>query len=202
MDLQLFIVILSAYLVGSISFSVLIGKLLKGIDIRDYGSGNAGTTNTLRVLGKGPAVLVLVGDALKGIASVAIGLYFGNINYAVLAGLAAILGHTYPVFFGFKGGRGVATGLGVIIMLTPYVSLIALGIFITIVITTRYVSLGSILGALSVPINMYIFHKPFPVFLLGIIAASFVIIRHRVNMVRLFQGKENKIKFNKEKEVQ
>lgn len=197
MDLQLLFVILIGYLIGSISFSILLGKLIKGIDVRDYGSGNAGTTNTLRVLGKGPAVIVLIGDALKGMASVAVGLYYGSVVYAVLGGLAAIAGHTYPVFFGFKGGRGVATGFGVIIMLCPDISLLAIGVFITTIIITRYVSLGSILGALSVPINMYLFHKPVPVLLFGIVAASFVIYRHRDNIFRIYHGKENKLNFKK-----
>lgn len=195
------LILILSYLLGSVSFGIMVTKLKKNIDIRDFGSGNIGFTNVLRVVGKGPAAIVLVGDALKGSLGVVLGYYLGgaSYSYAVLGGLAAMLGHTYPVYFGFKGGKGVATGLGVIIALAPDVTLIALIIFLITVFFSRYVSLGSILAALSVPIFLYFFKKPFPVFLFGVLGAAFVIYNHKANIVRLYQGNENKIGQKQEK---
>jgi glycerol-3-phosphate acyltransferase PlsY len=195
------LILVLSYLLGSVSFGIIVTKLKKNIDIRDFGSGNIGFTNVLRVVGKGPAAIVLVGDALKGSLGVVLGYYLGeaSYSYAVLGGLAAMLGHTYPVYFGFKGGKGVATGLGVIIALAPDVTLIALIIFLITVFFSRYVSLGSILAALSVPIFLYFFKKPFPVFLFGVLGAAFVIYNHKANIVRLYQGNENKIGQKQEK---
>lgn len=189
------LVIIPAYLLGSISFGIIVSKLIKKIDIRDYGSGNIGFTNVLRVVGKGPAALVLLGDALKGSMGVLLGYYLGGASYgyAVIGGVMAMLGHTYPLYFKFKGGKGVATGLGVIITLAPDVTLIALLIFLITVFISRYVSLGSLLAAISVPICMYLLNKAVPIFLFGTFGALFVIYNHRANIVRLYQGKENKI---------
>lgn len=189
------LVIIPAYLLGSISFGIIVSKLIKKIDIRDYGSGNIGFTNVLRVVGKGPAALVLLGDALKGSMGVLLGYYLGEASYgyAVIGGIMAMLGHTYPLYFKFKGGKGVATGLGVIITLAPDVTLIALLIFLITVFISRYVSLGSLLAAISVPICMYLLNKAVPIFLFGTFGALFVIYNHRANIVRLYQGKENKI---------
>lgn len=191
--MKVFLVILLSYLLGSISFGIIVTRIIKGIDIRKHGSCNTGFTNVLRVVGKGPSVIVLLGDALKGSLSVALGLYLGDVYYAVLGGLAVMAGHTYPLYFGFKGGKGVATGLGVVIMLAPDVTLIALIIFIITVLLSRYVSLGSILAALSVPFSMILLAKPLPILLFGFLAVSFVIYRHKANIIRLWQGKENKI---------
>jgi len=189
------LVIIPAYLLGSISFGIIVSKLIKKIDIRDYGSGNIGFTNVLRVVGKGPAALVLLGDALKGSMGVLLGYYLGGASYgyAVIGGIMAMLGHTYPLYFKFKGGKGVATGLGVIITLAPDVTLIALLIFLITVFISRYVSLGSLLAAISVPICMYLLNKAVPIFLFGTFGALFVIYNHQANIVRLYQGKENKI---------
>jgi glycerol-3-phosphate acyltransferase PlsY len=189
------LIFILSYLLGSVSFGIIVTKVKKGIDIRDYGSGNTGFTNVLRVVGKGPAAIVLVGDALKGSLGVILGYYLGgaSYSYAVLGGLATMIGHTYPVYFRFKGGKGVATGLGVIIALAPDVTLIALIIFISTVFFSHYVSLGSILAALSVPIFLYFLEKPLPVFLFGVLGAIFVIYNHKTNIVRLYQGQENKI---------
>lgn len=191
--MKVFLVILFSYLLGSISFGIIVTKIVKGIDIREHGSGNAGFTNVLRVIGKGPSVFVLLGDALKGSLSVALGYYLGDAYFAVIGGLAAMVGHTYPLYFGFRGGKGVATGLGVVLTLAPDVTLIALIIFMITVMLSRYVSLGSILGALSVPLSTTLLAKPFPILLFGILGVSFVIYRHKTNIVRLWQGKENKI---------
>ncbi len=191
--MKLFLVPFLAYLLGSISFGIIVTKLFKGIDIREYGSGNTGFTNVLRVVGKGPSVLVLLGDVLKGSLSVVLGFYLGDISYAVLGGLAAMVGHNYPVYFHFRGGKGVATGLGVALALAPDVTLLALLIFIITLLVSRYVSLGSILAAVSVPVAMYFLAKPFPLLLFGICGASFVVYRHKSNIVRLYQGRENKV---------
>lgn len=188
-----FLVIMAGYLLGSISFGIIVANKVKGIDIREHGSGNTGMTNILRVLGRGPAAIVLLGDALKGIAATAPGLYLDNPSYAVAGGLAAMFGHTYPLFHSFKGGKGVATGLGIILVLAPEVTLIAIIVFVISVYISRYISLGSVLAALSVAINMAIFHKPLPVILFGLLGASFVIYRHKSNIKRLYEGKENKI---------
>ncbi|MCR4442194.1 MAG: glycerol-3-phosphate 1-O-acyltransferase PlsY [Peptococcaceae bacterium] len=187
--------IISGYLIGSISFGIIAGKVLRGIDIRNYGSGNTGGTNVLRVLGKKPAAVVLAGDVLKGAASVAAGFYIGDISCAVLGGAAAIAGHTYPLYFGFRGGKGAATGFGVILALVPDATVIALVIFVLTIMFTRYVSLGSILGAASVPVSVFLLDKPLSILVFSICAASFVIYRHRSNIVRLYKGQENKLRW-------
>ncbi len=190
--------VILGYMIGSISFGIIVTKLFLKTDIRTYGSGNAGVTNVLRAAGKGPAAIVLVGDILKGALSVYIGLYFGDNLYAVAAGLAAMAGHSYPLYFGFKGGKGVATGCGVILALVPDVTIIAASIFVLTIIITRYVSLGSLLGALSVPIDAILFAKPMPIIILCFLAAGFVIIRHRTNIIRLYHGNENKFMWKRD----
>ncbi len=187
------LIVLAGYLIGSVSFSIIVFWLIKREDIRKYGSGNAGMTNVLRIAGKGPAAMVLAGDALKGVISVYIGFSFGNPTLALLTGLAAMVGHTYPIYFGFKGGKGVATGLGVILALTPDVTAVALAVFILSLLISRYVSLSSILGAASVPVSMIILQKPLSVLAMGILAVSLVIYRHRTNIKRLYNGTEQKI---------
>lgn len=195
MVLKVSLIIILAYLLGSISFGIIVTKLKKGIDIRNYGSGNTGFTNVLRVVGKGPSIIVLFCDALKGSIGVILGFYFGDgsYSYAVLGGLFTMVGHTYPIYFAFKGGKGVATGLGVTLTLAPDVTLIALIIFITTVFFSRYVSLGSLLGTLSVPVFSFLLEKPFPVFVFGLLGVIFVVYTHKANIGRLVQGRENKI---------
>jgi glycerol-3-phosphate acyltransferase PlsY len=182
-----------SYLLGSISFGIITGKLLKGIDIREQGSGNAGVTNVLRTLGKGPALVVLVGDTLKGVVGVLIGLYFGDVIYGMVGGMAVEVGHIYPLYFGFKGGKGAATGFGVMLMLAPDVIAVGALIFAVTIIITRYVSLGSILGAIISVVMVFVLHKPLPIQIFLVLMAFFVIIQHRANIVRLYQGKESKI---------
>lgn len=200
-SMKAFLVFILAYLFGSISFGIIVTKWAKKIDIRNFGSGNTGFTNVLRVVGKGPAALVLLGDALKGSLGVGLGFYVGggSYEYAVLGGLAAMLGHTYPLYFGLRGGKGVATGLGVIATLAPDVTAMALLVFLVTVLISRYVSLGSVLAALSVPLFLYICQKPTVIFIFGIWGPILILYNHRVNLVRLFQGKENKIRPKKEK---
>ena len=145
--------LLFAYLIGSLPFSILAGKLLKGIDIREYGSGNAGATNTFRVLGKKAGIPVLVLDILKGYAAVSLAFFCGYephtemyINFSLAYGIAAVLGHVFPIYVGFRGGKGVATLLGMMIAVFPFAALLSIGIFIITLFFSRYVSLSSILA--------------------------------------------------------
>jgi acyl phosphate:glycerol-3-phosphate acyltransferase len=187
-------VIFTAYLVGSIPSAIIVGKLWKGIDVRQHGSGNIGATNVFRVLGAGPGAVVLILDALKGVSGVYLGMiWLGEGWGPVLGGLVAVAGHNWSVWLGFKGGRGVATALGIIIMLVPKISLIVICVFALIVYFTRYVSLGSIVAAVLVPLLMLWFSEPLPVLVFGFVAAFFVVIRHRANIGRLMNGSELRI---------
>lgn len=189
------LVIVVSYLLGSISFSVLLARLLKGIDIRHYGSGNAGATNTLRVMGKGPAILVLVLDVLKGIAAVWLGTWAGGWGtwVAVGCGIAAIVGHNWPLYFHFRGGKGIATTIGVMATLVLWPALTA-GLFaILAIVITRYVSLGSLIFVALTPVFL-LFHTFTPPELWGsLIIAVFAFWRHRSNIVKISQGRENKL---------
>lgn len=183
------------YLLGSISFSFLAGKLLKGIDIRNHGSGNAGATNTLRVLGKGPAITVLLLDAVKGLAAVWIGRWLsgGDALIETLCGLAAISGHNWPLYFGFRGGKGIATTIGVMLFLAPMPVVYSGIIAIVTIALTRYVSLGSLLLTAILPILIWFMGYPVEVFWLSILLFAFAVFRHRTNIVKLAKGQENKI---------
>ncbi|WP_100407197.1 glycerol-3-phosphate 1-O-acyltransferase PlsY [Bacillus solitudinis] len=192
--------LLIGYLLGSISFSYIIAKKIKKVDIRQHGSGNAGATNTLRVLGVGPAVTVLVLDVLKGIIAVWIGLWLapdGSGYIPALAGLAAILGHNWPVYYGFRGGKGVATTIGVLTSLVFYPALIAGVIAIICIIITRFVSLGSLLFVLFTAIItvgfLTTFGYPESYIYLTIIVAILSFWRHRTNIRRLLSGSESKV---------
>ena len=168
-------IIILSYLVGSIPTSIIISKLSHGIDIRDHGSGNAGGTNVMRVLGWKKGLLVIILDAIKGAFAVVViarlhygGLPFQNVSpfddftlVQIIAGIAAVVGHIWTVFAGFRGGKGIATALGMLIMIITVDMLVAVGIFILVVTISRYVSLGSILAALSIPITLDIQRKYF-----------------------------------------
>ncbi|MFD2612000.1 glycerol-3-phosphate 1-O-acyltransferase PlsY [Paenibacillus gansuensis] len=189
------ILILLSYLLGSISFSFIIGKTVKGIDIREYGSGNAGATNTLRVLGKGPAVLVLALDIVKGIAAVwaARALAPDLIWVHVLCGIAVIIGHNWPVFFGFRGGKGIATTIGVMATLSLLPALCAGIIALVLVALTRFVSLGSLVFTALLPVFLVLWGKPEEIIYTSLLVCAFAFYRHRTNIVKLLQGKENKL---------
>lgn len=189
------LVIVISYLIGSIPNGLFVGKLVGGVDLRQFGSKNIGATNAFRVLGPWPALVVFITDAAKGIAGVYLGDQLIGSPIALLAGgIAAIAGHNWSIFLGFKGGRGVATGLGVIAMLSPKVTLVVFVIWAAIVYFTRYVSLGSIVAAALVPVSMWLFGEIREFLIFGVIAALFVIIRHRPNIERLLKGEELKIK--------
>lgn len=192
--MELILTIFASYLIGSVSFGILAGKL-KGIDIRKHGSGNTGVTNVLRTLGKGPAAVVLVGDVFKGVLAVWIGLQLGGLLYGMAAGFFVEVGHMYPLYHGFKGGKGAATGFGMMLMLAPDVMAMGIAVFILTIILTRYVSLGSILGAVACVILVFTLGKPLPLQLFVLMMACFVIYQHRANINRLFKGQESKVSF-------
>lgn len=198
------IVTIIAYLLGSISFSVIISKKMAGFDVREKGSGNAGSTNVLRTVGKKAAVITLICDCLKGVIAVLIGFLAGkitnNLDNALLvqlAGIAVVLGHTFPIFFKFKGGKGVATSLGVLLIINWQIGLICLVFALVLMALTRIVSLGSIAAAVLFPVLTIFIHTNYLVpgnyIIFGIILAVFVIFNHRENVKRLLAGKENKI---------
>jgi glycerol-3-phosphate acyltransferase PlsY len=188
-------VIVLGYFVGSIPNGLIIGKNVYNVDLRQFGSKNIGATNAFRVLGAKPAFCVFVSDALKGVIGVAAGQMLIGTPIGLLAGgIAAIAGHNWSFFLNFKGGRGVATGLGVIAMLVPKVTLIVFIVWAVIVYFTRYVSLASIIGAVLVPVLIFFMAKSAELLGFGVLAALFVVVRHKPNIGRLLKGEESKIK--------
>lgn len=196
------VVILLCYLFGSIPFGLIAGKLVKGIDIRNVGSGNIGATNVLRAVGPIPALIVFLLDVFKGAGAVLLCRYLGMSEYLiVLGGIAALVGHTCSVFLGFKGGKGVSTLLGLVIGINPIMAAVALGIWIIVVAITRYVSLGSIIASLTTSI-IICFIKLHPIYkIVFLLVSLFVVIKHKDNIKRLINGTENKIG-NKVKETE
>ena len=184
--------IIIGYLSGSINSSIIMGTL-HGVDIREHGSGNAGMTNTLRTLGKKAALLVLAGDILKGVLACLAGYFLAGGRGLAAGGLAAVLGHNWPVYFGFKGGKGALTSITVVFLIDWRAGLILIGIFLAVTALTRYVSLGSMAGAAAAPfITMLLGRENFMVAaaaLLGILA----IARHHSNISRLLKGTESKL---------
>ena len=187
-------VLIFSYLLGAIPNGLIFGKLIWKKDLRKLGSGNIGATNAWRTIGKPAGVLIFLLDFLKGAISVLLAkMFVGTPLIIMLAGVFAIIGHSFSVFLNFHGGKGVATGLGVIAMLMPEVTAIVFLIWLVTVFLTRYVSLGSILASIFVPILAIIFSEPTEFILFGALAAVFIIIRHKENIARLSQGNENKI---------
>lgn len=183
------------HICGSVPSGLWIVQALHGIDIRNYGSKNIGTTNVFRTVGAKTAVLVLLADMFKGIIAVmAVHSFFHNSYLDVAAALGAFLGHSYSLFLGFKGGKGVATGLGLLVFLMPKVSGAAFLVWLALVLLTRYVSLGSIVAAVLTPVFAWYFGYPAPYIAFGLIAGLFVVIRHKDNINRLLSGTESKIK--------
>jgi glycerol-3-phosphate acyltransferase PlsY len=196
------LLLLTAYLLGSTPTGYTAGRLLKGIDIREQGSGSTGATNVLRTLGKGPALVVLLIDALKGVGAIALvdAFYALPVTQAVpstwkpwlvaLAAFAGILGHSKSIWLNFTGGKSVATSLGVLLAMSLPVGLGTLGVFAVVLALSRIVSLGSITGAIAVSILMILFNQPLPYQLFAIAAGSYVIYRHRSNIQRILAGTE------------
>ena len=187
-----------AYFLGSISFSVIFSRKFAGFDVREKGSKNAGSTNVLRTVGKKAAALTLVCDVLKGVMAIVVAILAGRIWTEVDETLLAILGHTFPIFFEFRGGKGVATALGVLITLNWKIGLICLIFAVIIIAFTKMVSVGSILAAVLYPIlTIFMGDVKFLPVMISILIALLVIFNHRENLKRIKNGTENKISFKK-----
>lgn len=199
---------IAAYLLGSISFSIVITRAFAGTDVRKHGSGNAGATNVLRTAGKLPAIITFACDFLKCVVAVFFAVLLAylfklNKDYVqvikCIAGIFCMLGHIYPVFFGFKGGKGVTVAAAIVLLLDPRVFIIAISFFIIITLVTRLVSLGSIIAASSVPVLTLIFqfydHEKYAVLntILVAVIAAIIVLKHRANIVRLLNGTEPRI---------
>ena len=204
------IVAIVAYLIGSVNFSIIFSKKFAGFDVREKGSGNAGATNMLRSVGKKAAILTLLGDALKGVVAILFAIIVGAIAKSAdksllvqIAGILVVVGHTFPVFFGFKGGKGVATSLGVLLMTNWKIGLICLVFALVLMAVTRMVSLGSIGAAVLFPVLVLFIHTNFTIsegssyFVYSVILAAIVIFNHRANVQRILNGTENKLSFKK-----
>ena len=208
------IIAIIAYLIGSVNFSIIISKKIAGFDVREKGSGNAGTTNMLRSVGKKAAAITLICDILKGVISIGLAIIIGNIAKNInrellvqIAGIAVVIGHTFPIFFGFKGGKGVATSLGVLLMSNWQIGLICLVFAIILMALTRMVSLGSCAAAVLFPVLTLFINQHYTVLTEGkngttylvysIILAIIVLYNHRSNIKRILNGTENKLSFKK-----
>jgi glycerol-3-phosphate acyltransferase PlsY len=190
----------AGYLLGSLNSALIVGRFY-GVDVRQHGSGNAGTTNTMRTLGKKAALFVLLGDIAKGLLAYAAGYFiFGGQLGGMIAGTAAIIGHIWPVYFGFKGSKGVLTTLAVLFMLDWRAALGLLCVFIVILALTRFVSLGSVIGAFLFPFVELLLGRNIETIIFSAIIAVLIIVMHRSNIKRLLSGTESKFSFSKKKE--
>jgi len=188
-----YILILFAYLLGSVPVGVILARI-KGTDPRKVGSGNIGATNVMRAAGKATGILTLVGDTLKGFLPIVIASVFNEPRIVIgVVGLAAFLGHLFPVFLKFKGGKGVATALGVYLALDPFAVLIDVIVFVLVLLKWRFVSLGSLVGVAFMPLLLYLLHAPDHYMYLALIIGVFIFIKHKDNIRWLFAGTENKI---------
>ncbi len=192
------IILIIAYLLGSINTSIIVSKIMIGDDIRNHGSGNAGATNTLRTVGKKGAILVVVGDILKAVVAVLIAkLLSDNQNAVYIAGIGAVLGHNFPLYFRFKGGKGIIVSTVAILFAEPVLGLITVVVAILIMAISRYVSLGSILGAVLFVVLAIVFKTPDTEFIVfAAMLALLAIYMHRSNISRLLAGNENKLSFS------
>lgn len=193
--MKTFIIILLSYLIGCFSSAYFLGKISKNIDIRSYGSGNAGATNALRVLGKKMGILTFILDILKGVIAVFLGQFILGFSGGLLASIFVVLGHNFPIFLGFKGGKGVATSLGVLLILNWQTGLICLLIGVVFIVITKYVSLGSVMASITAPIVIVLTSDSIDksLYLTTLLLALLSIFRHRANIIRLCRGEENKL---------
>lgn len=197
-DFKWVILGICAYFLGAIPFGYIVAKK-KGIDIREHGSGNVGFTNVWRVLGLTPGLIVLICDVMKGYLAAMLGFIIMGTYGTLVGGLVAIIGHTYSIFIDFKGGKGVATGIGIMLFISPSTLFICAGVALVLIGATKYMSLGSIVGAWLAPVVLYMTDAPIE-YVLGIGgAAMFIICRHIPNIQRLMKGKENKLDFSLKK---
>lgn len=207
------LILLAAYLIGAIPTAVWVGKSIYGIDVRQHGSGNAGATNTFRVLGKKPGAFVMAVDILKGWAATSLAhllVIWGLIDldqlvlFKIILGVLAVVGHIFPVYAGFKGGKGVATLMGMVLAIHLPAALICLGIFVVVLLLFKYVSLGSMIAAIAFPLLLLLprFHPEEPLLIVfGFLLSGMVVLTHKKNIGRLLQGQESKVNFggNKKK---
>jgi glycerol-3-phosphate acyltransferase PlsY len=194
------LIVVLAYILGSIPFALIVGKIGYGIDIREHGSGNLGGTNTFRVLGKKAGLIVTSADILKGTLAASLPLIFGlgDLLHPLLIGIAAVIGHTYPIFAKFKGGKAVATSAGVLLAYSPLLFLILLISFFVSLFISKYVSLSSMIAGI-IGIIYSLFTGDIPLIIVISLLASFVIYRHRSNISRIINGTEPKIKWMSKK---
>lgn len=206
---QLIVITIVAYLIGSINLSIIICKLMGKGDIREHGSGNAGTTNTLRTLGKLPALIVLIFDVLKAVIAIYLGKWLITLGQAqntlipyndfamALSSIGVILGHNFPIYYGFKGGKGIATSLGVLLTIEWKIGLVCLVFALVLMLLTRMVSVGSIAAAILYPVLVLVMGTEFTnkwIYLaFSLVIALMAVIRHRANIKRIFDGTENKL---------
>jgi len=183
----------ASYLIGSIPFGYILAKYARGIDIRQLGSGNIGATNVWRNLGPVYGIMVLLLDMGKGVAAVLIGRHWGGVGTELIAAFLALCGHSWPIFLRFKGGKIVATGGGIIFAISPVTALVALAVLLITVGISRYVSLGSIMAAITVPVTMIILRMNILYIIFGILVAAFVIYKHQPNIKRILAGTEFKV---------
>lgn len=216
--IQLVAVAVISYLLGSLNFGVILSRKMEKDDIREHGSGNAGTTNMLRNFGKKLAALTIIGDMLKVMVAILIAKYLivdgellsqqalfqGNSDVILksFAGIFAVMGHIFPCYFNFKGGKGVATSGGMVFMIDWRIALILLAIFFIVVILTKYVSLGSIMMAIFYPVFTYVFYQSDVLVIISVVFTAIVLIAHRENIKRLFKGTESKISSKNKKSRQ
>ena len=193
-----FLALIIAYLLGSIPFGLVVGKVIKGVDVREHGSGNLGATNVFRVVGKTWGIIVLLLDAIKGY--LAVSLMRGadaSTAFLLAATVAAILGHVFPVWLKFKGGKGVATSLGVFLALLPAATWVSFAFFIVVFLLKRIISLASIAAALLFPLMVFVLHRGesgfVAYFVLGLALAGMIVYTHRANIERLKRGEEKKL---------
>lgn len=193
MAFKIIIVSVLSYIIGNMETSYIIAKNAAGIDIRKYGSGNAGATNVLRTLGKKAGIAAFLGDALKGVLAVILGRLIAGEDGQIFAGLFVVIGHNWPVFLNFKGGKGIATTIGVMTAINPYIVAAIVPIGIVIIIITKYISLASILGMIIFPIVMLFTHQSIKLVLFSFILSIMALYRHRTNIKKLMEGTESKL---------
>lgn len=182
-----------SFIIGSIPFGAVIARI-RGLDIRKVGSGNIGATNVLRSMGKGYAILTLAGDILKGILAVLLGEYFmGSPDMAGVIGLSAILGHNFSVFHGFRGGKGVATSIGVLMVYSPKAALVTVILWLAVVFITKYSSLGAIISFAALPVNIFLLDYTKGKLIISVIIALLLILRHTGNIKRLINRTESRV---------
>ena len=193
--MKIALIIISCYLLGSIPFGYIVGKLFKKVDIREYGSGNIGASNALRILGPSLASFVVIGDIGKGIFSIYLAQHFNIDNLLILTitGLAVICGHDWSLFLGFKGGKGIATTIGVVFAFNPIIALLAVTVWVIVIIITRYTSLSSIFALISIFVFTILFKQPYEYIAFGAIILILGIFKHKENIERLKSKKERKI---------